>query len=142
MAYKKTSRIIAIKRTCSNKRTPHFSQGEGRRSWSLAEGRVGQNIEFKRWGALRFGQFQLKIEGKWISQTHGALNGDNTVQQFDMATHLLQNMPSGHIKVRKGSGHVFYMSTPCHTIESVPNWSPWKDYETVAIIIYYCQHIS
>ncbi len=36
-----------------------------------------------------------------------------------MSTHLLQNMPSGHIKVKKESGHVFYMSTPCHTIESV-----------------------
>ena len=30
-------------------------------------------------------------------------------------------MPSGHIKVKQGSGHVFYMVTPCHTTESVPN---------------------
>ena len=36
-----------------------------------------------------------------------------------MATHLLHNMPSGQIKVKKGSGHVSYLSTPCHTIESV-----------------------
>ncbi len=36
-----------------------------------------------------------------------------------MATRLLQNMPSGHVKVKKGSGHVLYMSTPCNTTESV-----------------------
>ena len=32
---------------------------------------------------------------------------------------LLQNMVSGHVKVRKGTGHVFYMVTPCHSTESV-----------------------
>ena len=32
---------------------------------------------------------------------------------------MLQNMPIGYINVKKGSGHVFYMSTPCHTTESV-----------------------
>ncbi len=36
-----------------------------------------------------------------------------------MATHLLQNMSNGHIKVKKGTGHVFYMSTPHRTTESV-----------------------
>ncbi len=36
-----------------------------------------------------------------------------------MTCQLFKNMPSGHIKVRKGSGHVFNMATPCHTTESV-----------------------
>ena len=31
----------------------------------------------------------------------------------------LQNMVSGHVKVRKGTGHVFYMFTPSHASESV-----------------------
>ena len=33
--------------------------------------------------------------------------------------HVLQNMASGHIKVKKGIGHVFYMATPSHATESV-----------------------
>ncbi len=32
---------------------------------------------------------------------------------------LLQNQASGRIKVKKGTGHVFYMATPSHTNESV-----------------------
>ncbi len=32
---------------------------------------------------------------------------------------VLQNMASGHIKVKKGSGYVFYMGTPSHATESV-----------------------
>ena len=36
-----------------------------------------------------------------------------------MAFQLLQNQASGHIKVKKGTGHVFYMATPSHTNESV-----------------------
>ena len=36
-----------------------------------------------------------------------------------MPFQLLQNQASGHIKVKKGSGHVFYMATPSHTNESV-----------------------
>ncbi len=35
----------------------------------------------------------------------------------DMST--VKNMPSGHIKLRKGSGYVFKVATPCHTTESV-----------------------
>ncbi len=37
-------------------------------------------------------------------------------------TELLQNMASGHIKVKKGLamyGHVFYMATPSHATESI-----------------------
>ncbi len=38
-----------------------------------------------------------------------------------------QNMASGHVKVKKGTGHVFYMATPSHATESVDlhmvNWS-------------------
>ncbi len=36
-----------------------------------------------------------------------------------MACQLLQNMASGHIKVKKGTGHVFYMATASNAIESV-----------------------
>ncbi len=36
-----------------------------------------------------------------------------------MACQLLQYMASGHIKVKKGTGHVFYMATPSHATESV-----------------------
>ena len=35
-----------------------------------------------------------------------------------MPCQLLQSMTSGHIKVIKGTGHVFYMATPCHATES------------------------
>ena len=30
-----------------------------------------------------------------------------------------QNMTSGHVKGKKGTGHVFYMATPSHATESV-----------------------
>ena len=36
-----------------------------------------------------------------------------------MACQLLQNMASGHIKVRKGTGHVFDMASPSNATESV-----------------------
>ena len=36
-----------------------------------------------------------------------------------MACQLLQNMTSGHIKVKKGTGHGFYMAFPSHATESV-----------------------
>ncbi len=36
-----------------------------------------------------------------------------------MACQLLQNMTSGHIKVKKGTGHVFYMTTPSQATESI-----------------------
>ncbi len=39
-----------------------------------------------------------------------------------MACQLLQNMTSGHIKVKKGTSHVFYMATPSHATESVVIW--------------------
>ncbi len=35
-----------------------------------------------------------------------------------MAFQLLQNMASGHVKVKKGTGHVFYIATPSHATES------------------------
>ena len=31
----------------------------------------------------------------------------------------VRKMTSGHIKVKKGTGHVFYMVTPSHATESV-----------------------
>ena len=37
---------------------------------------------------------------------------------FQITCQLLENMPSGHIKVKKGTGHVLNMATPCHTTES------------------------
>ncbi len=43
-----------------------------------------------------------------------------------MAFQLLQNMTSGHVKVKKGTGHVFYMATPSHATESV--YSVWPLY--------------
>ena len=33
---------------------------------------------------------------------------------------LLQNMTSDHIKVKKVTGHAFYMATPSNATESVP----------------------
>ncbi len=36
-----------------------------------------------------------------------------------MAFQLLQNMASGHVKVKKGTGLVFYMATPSHANERV-----------------------
>ncbi len=59
---------------------------------------------------------------------HGQSSG-----QFDMATHLLQTMPSSHIKGQKVSGHVFYMSTPCRTIESAVVISQNQSYLKVII---------
>ena len=37
---------------------------------------------------------------------------------------LLQNMANGHIKVKKGTGQVFYMTTPSHATESVRGGYP------------------
>ncbi len=39
-----------------------------------------------------------------------------------MAFQLLQNMASGHVKVKKGTSHVFYMATPRHASESVEHY--------------------
>ncbi len=36
-----------------------------------------------------------------------------------MAFQLLQNMASGHVKLKKGTGHVFYVATPSHATEIV-----------------------
>ena len=38
---------------------------------------------------------------------------------FHMTCQVLENMPSGHITVKKGSGQEFDIATPCHTTESV-----------------------
>ncbi len=40
---------------------------------------------------------------------------------LQMAFQLLQNMASGHVKVKKRTDHVFYMVTPSHATESVSN---------------------
>ena len=45
-----------------------------------------------------------------------------------MAFQLLQNMASDHVKVKKGTGHQFYMATPSHAIESVLN-AMWRFFE-------------
>ncbi len=41
-----------------------------------------------------------------------------------MAFQLLQNQASGHIKVKKGTGHVFCLATPSHTNESAVGPEP------------------
>ncbi len=46
------------------------------------------------------------------------LHGQSSCHLY-MACQLLQNMTIGHIKVKKGTGHVFYMATPSHASESV-----------------------
>ncbi len=58
-----------------------------------------------------------------------------------MAFQLLQNQASGHIKVKKGTGHVFYMATPSHTNESVT--PPWEACNIKNILILsYHSHTS
>ncbi len=42
-----------------------------------------------------------------------------------MTFQLLQNQASGHIKVKKGTGHVFYKATPSHTNESAVEPKIW-----------------
>ena len=37
-----------------------------------------------------------------------------------MTFQLLQNKASGHIKVKKVTGHVLYLAIPSHATESVP----------------------
>ncbi len=44
-----------------------------------------------------------------ISYIHNCIHGMSTVTK----------MTSGHIKVKKGTGHVFYMATPSDATESV-----------------------
>ena len=39
------------------------------------------------------------------------------VCHFHVAVQLLQNIPSDRIKVKKGAGHVFYMTIPSDTTE-------------------------
>ncbi len=46
------------------------------------------------------------------------LHGQSSCDLY-MAFKLLQNMASGHVKVKKGTGHVIYMATPSHATESV-----------------------
>ena len=63
---------------------------------------------------------------------HVYINDDHIFLSFDiylpgqsschlyMACQLVQNMASGHIKVKKkGTGHIFYMATPSHANKSV-----------------------
>ncbi len=51
------------------------------------------------------------------------LHGQSPCRLY-MAFQLLQNMASGHVKVKKGTGHIFYMITPSHANESEPlHWS-------------------
>ncbi len=54
------------------------------------------------------------INGDHIFLSFGKdLHGQSSCHWF-MAFQLLQNMGSGHIKVKKGTGYVFYMATPSH----------------------------
>ena len=46
------------------------------------------------------------------------LHGQSSCQLY-MAFQLFQNIASGHIKVKKRTGHVFYVPTPSHATESV-----------------------
>ena len=46
------------------------------------------------------------------------LHGQSSCHLY-MAFQLLQNMACGHVKVRKVTGHVFYMAIPSNTTESV-----------------------
>ncbi len=46
------------------------------------------------------------------------LRGQSSCHLY-MAFQLLQSMASGHVKVKKGTGHVFYMATPSHATGSV-----------------------
>ena len=45
------------------------------------------------------------------------LQGQSSCHLY-MEIQLLQNMASGHLKVKKVTGHVLYMATPSHAIES------------------------
>ena len=38
---------------------------------------------------------------------------------LSMANQLLYKMSCVHIKVKKGTHHLFYMAIPCHSVESV-----------------------
>ncbi len=55
----------------------------------------------------------------------------------------VKNMRSGHIKVKRGIRHLFYMSIPCHTIESV--WhtqsahADWTDSTSSTVL---CRRLS
>ncbi len=46
------------------------------------------------------------------------LHGQSSCHLY-MTFQLLQNKASDHIKVKKGTGHVFYLATPSHGTESV-----------------------
>ena len=50
-----------------------------------------------------------------------------------MAFQLLQRISSGHVNVKKGTGHVFYMATPSHATESVCFFLLRKKKQTVQI---------
>ncbi len=46
------------------------------------------------------------------------LHGQSSCHLY-MVFQLLPNMASGHVKVKEGTGHVFYTATPSHATESV-----------------------
>ncbi len=53
-----------------------------------------------------------------------------------MAFQLLQNQTSGHIKVKKGTGHVFYMATPSPTNESAISSTEVRLYATELTLLF------
>ncbi len=59
------------------------------------------------------------INDEYIFLSFGKdLHGQSSCHLY-MAFQLLQNMASGRVKVKKGTGHVFYTAIPSHTTESV-----------------------
>ena len=80
------------------------------------------NCLFECLVAMYFIMCQLSciINNDHIFLSFGMYLPDQSSCHLSMAFQLLQNQASGHIKVQKGTSHVFYMATPsCHTTESV-----------------------
>ena len=59
-------------------------------------------------------------QGKVISYVHFMPLVPLTIISLvhGVSTVIVQNMTSGHIKVKKGTGYVFYIYTPSHSTES------------------------
>ncbi len=76
------------------------------------------------------------INDKHIFLSFGKdLHGQSSCHLY-MAFQLLQNMASGHVTVKKGTGHVFYMATPSHATESV--YPPVSEVEGIKSVMYVC----
>ena len=60
---------------------------------------------------------QLKYVIDPVYQSFGMYLPGHSSCHWYTTCQLLQNMTSGHIKVKKGTSHVFYMATPSHATE-------------------------